>query len=93
MTEVVIEKRGMVQWITINREARRNAINDSVTDAIAGGLAEASSDPDVRAGLSHIRKQLEEEWPIPPCEVHLAGDGAWQRMRTQDVQCHASNDR
>jgi enoyl-CoA hydratase/carnithine racemase len=48
MTEVVIEKRGMVQWITINREARRNAINDSVTDAIAGGLAEASADPDVR---------------------------------------------
>src|SRR4051794_30307428 len=45
------------------------------------------------AGLSHIRKQLEEEWPIPSCEVHLTGDGAWQRVRTQDVQCHASNDR
>src|SRR4051812_12394282 len=39
------------------------------------------------AGLSHIRKQLKEEWPIPSCEVHLTGDGAWQRVRTQDVQC------
>jgi hypothetical protein len=47
---------------------------------------------ELRPGLSHIRKQLEEEWPIPSCEVHLTGDGAWQRVRTQDVQRHASND-
>jgi enoyl-CoA hydratase/carnithine racemase len=49
MNEVLIEKRGMVQWITINREARRNAMNDVVTDAIAAGLVEASADPEVRA--------------------------------------------
>src|SRR4051812_38329188 len=48
--------------------------------------------PPLPPGLSHIRKQLEEEWPIPSCEVHLTGDGAWQRVRTQDVQRHASND-
>src|SRR4051812_14559995 len=46
-----------------------------------------------RAGLSRIRKQFEEERPIPSCEVHLAGDGAWHRVCTQDVQRHASNDR
>ncbi len=49
MTDVLIEKRGMVQWITINREARRNAMNDLVTDTIAAGLTAASADPDVRA--------------------------------------------
>jgi methylglutaconyl-CoA hydratase len=49
MNEVLIEKRGMVQWITINREERRNAMNDVVTDAIAAGFVAASGDPGVRA--------------------------------------------
>jgi methylglutaconyl-CoA hydratase len=49
MTEVLVEKRGAVQWITINRPERRNAMNDAVTDGIAAGLAQASNDPDVRA--------------------------------------------
>jgi dihydroxynaphthoic acid synthetase len=49
MSDVLIEKRGAVQWITINREARRNAMNDAVTDAIAAGLTAASADTDIRA--------------------------------------------
>ena len=49
MNEVLTEKRGMVQWITINREERRNAMNDAVTEAISAGLAAASADPEVRA--------------------------------------------
>jgi methylglutaconyl-CoA hydratase len=49
MNDVLIEKRGPVQWITINREARRNAMNDVVTDTIAAGLSAASADPEVRA--------------------------------------------
>lgn len=49
MTDVLTAKRGSVYWITINREARRNAMNDTVTDAIAVGLTAASADPDVRA--------------------------------------------
>jgi methylglutaconyl-CoA hydratase len=49
MSEVLVEKRGVVQWITINRELRRNAMNDIVTDAIAVGLAQAAADPEVRA--------------------------------------------
>ena len=49
MTDVLVEKRGAVRWIIINREARRNAMNDAVTDAIAAGLTAASADPDVRA--------------------------------------------
>ena len=49
MTEVLVEKRGAVQWITINREERRNAMNDAVVFGIMGGLTAATSDPDIRA--------------------------------------------
>ena len=49
MSEVLVEKRGMVQWITINREARRNAMNDAVCDAIAAAMVAATADPDIRA--------------------------------------------
>ena len=49
MNEVLAERRGMVQWSTINREERRNAMNDAVTEAISAGLAAASADPEVRA--------------------------------------------
>jgi methylglutaconyl-CoA hydratase len=49
MNEVLLEKRGMVLWITINREERRNAMNDAVTEGIAAGLTQAAGDPDIRA--------------------------------------------
>ena len=49
MTEVLTEKRGMVQWITINRPERRNAMNDAVIEGIAAGFTQASNDPSVRA--------------------------------------------
>ena len=49
MNEVLLEKRGAVQWITINREERRNAMNDAVTDGIAAGLPQATNDPAIRA--------------------------------------------
>ena len=43
------ENRGPVFWITIDRVERRNAINDDVARAIAGGLREAESSPEIRA--------------------------------------------
>jgi enoyl-CoA hydratase/carnithine racemase len=49
MSEVLVEKRGAVQWITINRPERRNAMNDAVNEAIMAGLAAATADPAVRA--------------------------------------------
>lgn len=48
-TEVQIEIRAQVLWITINRPERRNAINAAVIAGISGGLARAQSDPAVRA--------------------------------------------
>ena len=49
MTEVLIDQRGAVLWITINREERRNAMNDAVTAGIARGLTQATNDSSVRA--------------------------------------------
>jgi methylglutaconyl-CoA hydratase len=49
MSEVITEKRGQVQWITINREARRNAMNDQVNEMIMAGLTEATADPEIKA--------------------------------------------
>src|SRR3981081_794446 len=49
MTEVLVEKRGLVQWITINREERRNAMNDAVVFGIMDGLTAATADPEIRA--------------------------------------------
>jgi methylglutaconyl-CoA hydratase len=49
MNEVLTEKRGPVQWITINREERRNAMNDTVNEMIMAGLTEATADPEVKA--------------------------------------------
>jgi enoyl-CoA hydratase/carnithine racemase len=46
---VRIEARGPVQWITIDRPAQRNAFNDDVLRAIAGGLESAQTDPEIRA--------------------------------------------
>jgi enoyl-CoA hydratase/carnithine racemase len=49
MSEVIVEKRGAVQWIAINREERRNAMNAAVIAGIAAGFTAATNDPDIRA--------------------------------------------
>ncbi len=49
MNVVLSEKRGAVHWITINREERRNAMNDAVVFGIMDGLTAASADPETRA--------------------------------------------
>ncbi|MDP9142282.1 MAG: enoyl-CoA hydratase-related protein [Pseudomonadota bacterium] len=42
MTEpVLIERRGLAQWIIINREERRNALNEEVVKTIGRGIREA----------------------------------------------------
>jgi len=52
---VLIDRRaagaaeGSVQWITINREERRNALNASVVQAINAGITEAMAFADCRA--------------------------------------------
>src|SRR5690606_37998549 len=38
---VLIERRGLAQWIIINREERRNALNEEVVKTIARGVREA----------------------------------------------------
>lgn len=47
--QVLVEQRGAVQWITINREERRNALNEQVVRAIDAGVAEAVAGGEARA--------------------------------------------
>lgn len=50
MTEsVLIEIRGPVQWITINRAERRNALNEEVVRSIATGVNAAMANAQCRA--------------------------------------------
>lgn len=49
MRDVLIETRGGVQWITIDRPSQRNALNESVVRSIEEGLRDAMSKDEVRA--------------------------------------------
>ena len=46
---VLLERRGDVLWIIINREERRNALNQEVVQTIDRGIAEAVSGGEVKA--------------------------------------------
>jgi len=46
---VELAVRGEVYWITINRPAVRNAINDEVIAGISNGLRQALAQPEIRA--------------------------------------------
>lgn len=47
--DVLIERRDAVLWITINREARRNAMNEQVIRTIDNAIQEAMDDRTARA--------------------------------------------
>ena len=47
--ELLADVRGGVMRLTINREARRNALNKAVIDGIAAGFTTASEDKSIRA--------------------------------------------
>jgi enoyl-CoA hydratase/carnithine racemase len=46
---VLVERRGAVQWITINRAERRNALNEEVVRTIDAAIAAAVADRELRA--------------------------------------------
>lgn len=49
MSAVLLERRGAVQWITLNRPQQRNAINGEVIAGITEGFQHAEGDPEIRA--------------------------------------------
>jgi enoyl-CoA hydratase/carnithine racemase len=49
MPEVRSERKGQALWLTIDREERRNALNESVVDGLRAGLADAEVTPAIRA--------------------------------------------
>ena len=46
---ILVEDRGVVRWITINRPQAANAIDDAVARGLIDGLREAASTPGIRA--------------------------------------------
>lgn len=46
---VLVERRGRVQWLTINRPERRNALNEAVIAGLTEGLKQALADREIRA--------------------------------------------
>lgn len=46
--EVLLEKRGAIAWITLNRPQAMNAINDQVRQRLPACVRAADADPDVR---------------------------------------------
>ncbi|MCW2544831.1 MAG: putative carnitinyl-CoA dehydratase [Frankiales bacterium] len=49
--EVLVERRGSVQVITLNRPEAKNALNAAVAQAVADAVDELDSDPDLRVGV------------------------------------------
>jgi enoyl-CoA hydratase/carnithine racemase len=49
MTEVRRERRGAALWLTIDREERRNALNEAVLSGLREGVLSAETDRDIRA--------------------------------------------
>lgn len=46
---ILVEDRGDVRWLTINRDDVRNALNDDVLNRLAAGINEAREVPNLRA--------------------------------------------
>ncbi len=46
--DLLIEKRGHALWLTINREARRNAMSPAVLAGLRAGIDQSHADPGVR---------------------------------------------
>jgi len=49
MLDVHCEQKGQALWLTIDREERRNALNEAVFDGLRAGIAQAEASPEVRA--------------------------------------------
>ena len=49
MDEVLIEDRGSIRFLTLNRPEKRNALNDALVDALKDALGEADENEDLHA--------------------------------------------
>jgi enoyl-CoA hydratase len=49
--EVIVERRGSVQVVTINRPQARNALNTAVAQGVAGAMDELDTDDALRVGV------------------------------------------
>ena len=49
--EVIVERRGLVQVITINRPEAKNALNLAVAQGVAAAVDELDASDDLRVGV------------------------------------------
>ena len=49
MDEVLIENRGSIRFLTLNRPEKRNALNDALVASLKAALSEANEDENLRA--------------------------------------------
>ncbi|MGA8653846.1 MAG: enoyl-CoA hydratase-related protein [Xanthobacteraceae bacterium] len=49
MPDVRYKRKGQALWLTIDREERRNALNEAVFDGLRAGIAQAEETPEIRA--------------------------------------------
>lgn len=49
--QVLVERRGAVQVITLNRPEAKNALNEAVAHAVAAAVDELDADPELRVGV------------------------------------------
>jgi enoyl-CoA hydratase len=49
MPDVRCEPKGQALWLTIDREERRNALNEAVFDGLRAGIAQADASAEIRA--------------------------------------------
>ena len=66
MAELLIEDRGAVRTLTMNRPEKRNALNNALTEALLEGLRAADADDAVRRDRPD-RRRPRPSAPAPTC--------------------------
>ena len=64
-SDVRVDQRGQALWLTIDREEKRNAMDDGVLHALREGVEEAGRRPGIRAVGHHPA-------PEPRCSAPAA---------------------
>src|SRR6202035_5642698 len=75
MPDVRCEQKGQALWLTIDREERRNALNEAVFDGLRAGIAQADESPEIRAGDRARQRPCARRRLRPRLRLRLRGRG------------------
>ena len=92
MSELLIENRGGVRILTMNRPDKRNALNLALSEALLAALRAAESDESVRRGRAHRRRArvLRRRRPVrvQGSEARKCASGRDPRRADDEPACH-----